>query len=252
MLKQKDICVAITEMLNTKDLLYLHRLQPRSIPSSWFEPQVIILFGDYTMVIQLVLLLSKYEENTKSPFRKVWILTSHSEIPVGGEQLESIHGTLQFRVHRRDVPEFKPFLKTLTPPTRRRLSPLLVGSGLWVSVSEIRSNVKTGWETMYWEGGHREPVIHPMWHPHVQSQLQQLQCHLFLGTCTTCCGLIWIQRYNKEGRQEASKYSAMAGKILIHLIWKGPGRRLWVQGKNPKEDINYRSFSIASIFLKEH
>ncbi|XP_062994261.1 vomeronasal type-2 receptor 26-like [Elgaria multicarinata webbii] len=120
MLKQKDICVAITEMFNPLYPLHQYRLQTGSIPSSWFELQVIIFFGDSSVTLQLALMLDVHEENAKYPFRKVWIMTSYSEIPVirsiqDGPFIKSIHGALHFKVHRRDVTKFKHFLKALNP-----------------------------------------------------------------------------------------------------------------------------------------
>ena len=71
MLKKKDICVAIAEMFNPTDPLHYHRVQTGSIPRSWFEPQVIIFFGDTSVLQQLTVLLDAYSENPESLFRKV-------------------------------------------------------------------------------------------------------------------------------------------------------------------------------------
>ncbi|XP_062994259.1 vomeronasal type-2 receptor 26-like [Elgaria multicarinata webbii] len=115
MLKQKDICVAFTELFNPAGWA-----KTGSIPSSWFEPEVIVVFADHGAIGQLTLLLSDHEQKTKTPFRKVWIMTSLSEIDATKFSLavqyqKLLHGALQFRVHRRDVPEFKHFILALDP-----------------------------------------------------------------------------------------------------------------------------------------
>ncbi|KAF7235210.1 hypothetical protein EYD10_17947 [Varanus komodoensis] len=119
MLQKKDICVAFTDLFKTTDLLHLHRMETGSVPSSWFEPEVMVVLGDTSVIAQLMLLLSRHQQHTKTPFRKVWIMTSHSEI-TGGNRRESqmlkiIHGALQLQVQRRDVPKFKEFLLALDP-----------------------------------------------------------------------------------------------------------------------------------------
>ncbi|KAF7234860.1 Vomeronasal type-2 receptor 26 [Varanus komodoensis] len=120
MLKQKDICVAISEMFKISDPLYVLQVRSGSIPSSWFEPQVMIVFSDSSVVQQLSVLLTIHGEKTKTPLRKVWILTSHWEISAngfrsGGRYLKSIHGALHFKDHRGEVPKFKSFLTSRNP-----------------------------------------------------------------------------------------------------------------------------------------
>ncbi|KAF7234644.1 Vomeronasal type-2 receptor 26 [Varanus komodoensis] len=118
MLKQKDICVAFTEILNPADELLLLQAQTGSIPSSWFESQVIIVLGDKSVINILVVFVLIYEKKTKSPLRKVWVLTSHwgsstEDLQSGLAKL--FHGALHFCVQRRNVQEFKNFLLALDP-----------------------------------------------------------------------------------------------------------------------------------------
>ncbi|XP_062994260.1 vomeronasal type-2 receptor 26-like [Elgaria multicarinata webbii] len=120
MLKQKDICVAFTEMFMSVGRLHQQRVNSGSIPNSWFEPQVMIAFADSGVMLQLANLLHNHKKKTKIPFRKVWIMTSHWDIRAMGyphafQELKMLHGALHFRVHRRDVPEFKHFLRALDP-----------------------------------------------------------------------------------------------------------------------------------------
>ncbi|XP_063003364.1 vomeronasal type-2 receptor 26-like [Elgaria multicarinata webbii] len=115
MLKQNDICVLFYRMFENKRWLERAQVHRISIPSAWLECLVIILFGNPGIVEVFVTL-----QESNSSLRKVWILTSHSEIAAtdsqsGWQSLKPFHGALYFRVHRRDVPGFKPFLRGLDP-----------------------------------------------------------------------------------------------------------------------------------------
>ncbi|KAF7234809.1 hypothetical protein EYD10_18274, partial [Varanus komodoensis] len=119
-LKEKDICVAFTDMFKTMDPVHVRRVQAGSIPQSWFEPQVIIFYGDSNVVQQLIVLLSVHQKKTKTMFQKVWIMMSQWEVSskgssLSGQYVKNIHGALHFRVQRKDVPEFKSFLQALNP-----------------------------------------------------------------------------------------------------------------------------------------
>ncbi|KAF7235028.1 hypothetical protein EYD10_18119 [Varanus komodoensis] len=120
MLKDHDICVAVTEMFRTTDPSHLLRIQSGTVPTSWLEPQVMIALADSIVVQQLAALLTVHERVAKVPLKKVWILTSHWEITardltLDEPYLKAIHGALQFRAYRKDVPGFQQFLKSLDP-----------------------------------------------------------------------------------------------------------------------------------------
>ncbi|KAF7234586.1 hypothetical protein EYD10_18385 [Varanus komodoensis] len=120
MLEKNSICVAVTELFKSMEELHMHQVQTGAIPSSWFEPQVMVAFGDASVVIQLTVLLHIYEEKTMTPFQKLWIMASRWEmavtrVPLGWRDLKTIHGALHFRVNRREVPGFKHFLQSLDP-----------------------------------------------------------------------------------------------------------------------------------------
>ncbi|KAF7235208.1 Vomeronasal type-2 receptor 26 [Varanus komodoensis] len=120
MLKQKDICVALTETVNALNLVYCQLIRSGSIPHSWLDPQVMIVFGDPLLIMQLIKLLAAHESKTKSPFGKVWLLTSHWELsvagrPLAGPYIKTFHGALQFRPHRKDFAEFKATILALDP-----------------------------------------------------------------------------------------------------------------------------------------
>ncbi|KAF7236639.1 Vomeronasal type-2 receptor 26 [Varanus komodoensis] len=117
-LKKMDICVAFTEIFKPTNPLLIHQALTGSIPSAWFKPQVILVFGDRDVINILTVFLVIYKENTQRSFRKVWILTSHWEKSSERTNLSMakvFHGALHFQVHRWDVPNFQLFLSTLDP-----------------------------------------------------------------------------------------------------------------------------------------
>uniref|UniRef100_A0A8D2Q376 G-protein coupled receptors family 3 profile domain-containing protein n=1 Tax=Varanus komodoensis TaxID=61221 RepID=A0A8D2Q376_VARKO len=117
MLQQKDICVAFTEKFISTWILAINT---ESVPHSWLGTQVMVLYVDYTTLLQLTLYLYKYIENVKMPFRKVWILLSPSKVFAVNKHSDRgysaiLHSPLQFSIYRRDVPQFKSFFLALDP-----------------------------------------------------------------------------------------------------------------------------------------
>ncbi|KAF7235293.1 hypothetical protein EYD10_17866, partial [Varanus komodoensis] len=109
MLKQNDICVAFTDMVETSKVdemperLFLYIAQP------WPDFLVMILFGNFR-----VLSFFLHLQIMKSSLRMGWIFTSHFDIA----STESQFGwqvLKLFHVHRKDVPEFQRFLLALDP-----------------------------------------------------------------------------------------------------------------------------------------
>ncbi|KAF7235364.1 hypothetical protein EYD10_17805 [Varanus komodoensis] len=120
LLQLKDLCVAFTEMFSALDAAQDHQMRTGYIPRVWLDTEVIVFFGDNVEVLGLLIRLHIHERNTKVPFQKVWILTSHSEIEASKHYkvqmvLKTLHGALHFRAHERDVPEFKAFFLALDP-----------------------------------------------------------------------------------------------------------------------------------------
>ncbi|XP_063147015.1 vomeronasal type-2 receptor 26-like [Candoia aspera] len=116
MLKEKEICLAFSEMLRVNNLGVLTFV----LPKTWLKAEVILLFGDSSSVTTIYLAVDLYEQQTNISFGKVWILTSHWEISFIASQgtvqtLKPFHGALHFRDHTGDVPEFRHFLLSLDP-----------------------------------------------------------------------------------------------------------------------------------------
>ncbi|KAG8127154.1 hypothetical protein E2320_022282, partial [Naja naja] len=119
MLKEKEICLAFTdkyrfEVDDLTDLKMLHLFKTLS------SVEVIVLFGDYHSIANVLVALYCHEELTKKPVLKVWILTSHWKVNVIGSQgilkdIKRFHGALHFRDHMAVVPEFSHFLLSLDP-----------------------------------------------------------------------------------------------------------------------------------------
>ncbi|XP_029140052.1 vomeronasal type-2 receptor 26-like [Protobothrops mucrosquamatus] len=118
-LKEKEICPAFTKMLNIGDIVNT-LLRLIAFFEMWFEIEVIILFGDSSKIVFLYIALPMYEQKTKMPFGRVWILTSHWEVSALEPQelfkiLKPFHGSLHFRDHTHDISEFRHFLLSLDP-----------------------------------------------------------------------------------------------------------------------------------------
>ncbi|XP_013915940.1 PREDICTED: vomeronasal type-2 receptor 116-like [Thamnophis sirtalis] len=119
MLKEKEICLAFTKLLNV-DSIVIARSKLFRIFQTWCKIEVMILFGDYSSISSIQVVVSIHEKLRKVSFRKVWILTSHWKLSLVGSQyklkyIKLFHGALHFRDHTRDVSEFSHFLLSLDP-----------------------------------------------------------------------------------------------------------------------------------------
>ncbi|KAG8147251.1 hypothetical protein E2320_022383, partial [Naja naja] len=119
MLKEKQICLAFIKLLNL-DTIVIGGLKLFHIFQMWSKIEVIILFGDYSIISCVQVAVSIYEKLRKISFRKVWILTSHWKLSLVGSQyrlkyIKPFHGALHFRDHTGDVSEFSHFLLSLDP-----------------------------------------------------------------------------------------------------------------------------------------
>ena len=88
------------------------------LSDSSLEAHVMVLFGKSSELQEIIWSLERYQG--KAALGKVFILTSHWEFVVTTEEIDQqylkvFHSALQFRVHSRDVPEFKHFLRTVNP-----------------------------------------------------------------------------------------------------------------------------------------
>ncbi|KAF7235375.1 Vomeronasal type-2 receptor 26 [Varanus komodoensis] len=124
MLRQKDICVAFTEKFDPMTPINQLRAETGSVPIPWFEPQVIIVFADLSVMGRITAMLWNYEDKTKCRFKNVWVMTSIWEAAAIGSGVGSsmdaqlkkmMHGALHFRIQSGDIPEFKHFLQGLDP-----------------------------------------------------------------------------------------------------------------------------------------
>ncbi|KAG8127079.1 hypothetical protein E2320_022117, partial [Naja naja] len=119
MLKEKEICLAFTEMMRS-DFLDTPLLKSNPIFKTWSMSEVIILFGDSGSVANIQIFAFAHEQFFKTSFQKVWILTSHWKVRVMGSQdvmrvLKPFHGALHFRDHTGDLSKFRDFLMLLDP-----------------------------------------------------------------------------------------------------------------------------------------
>ncbi|XP_029140438.1 vomeronasal type-2 receptor 26-like [Protobothrops mucrosquamatus] len=119
MLKEKEICLAFTEMLKSEEMITITNNFIR-IFKSWFKVEVIILFGDSNSIENVPVALSFYQEFQKITFQKVWILTSlwklsEMEYEETLKIVKPLHGALHIRDHNSDFSEFARFLLMLDP-----------------------------------------------------------------------------------------------------------------------------------------
>ncbi|KAG8127064.1 hypothetical protein E2320_022132, partial [Naja naja] len=119
MLKEKEICLAFTEMLKLDSIhIAMHKIL--SIFQRWFKIEVFILFGDSTLTSSVQLAVSLYEAIKRISFWNVCILTSHWYLSMVESKnllqfIKPFHGALHLRDHTRDVPGFSHFLLSLDP-----------------------------------------------------------------------------------------------------------------------------------------
>ncbi|XP_032070541.1 vomeronasal type-2 receptor 26-like [Thamnophis elegans] len=119
MLKEKEICLAFTEMMKL-DFLHTSMLKLLHSVDTWSKAEVIILFGDPNSITNVQIAMGVHEHLRKTSFWKVWVLTSHWKPSVQKNQnimkvVKPFHGALHFRHHTGDVSEFSHFLLSLDP-----------------------------------------------------------------------------------------------------------------------------------------
>uniref|UniRef100_A0A8C6VJI5 G-protein coupled receptors family 3 profile domain-containing protein n=1 Tax=Naja naja TaxID=35670 RepID=A0A8C6VJI5_NAJNA len=117
MLKEKEICLAFCNLFISDNIA---KLDLNALLKTLFKAEVVILFGDFGNVSQLLFRLYHDLLSRRSPFWKVWIITSHWTFGAIGyryhlEILKPLHGALHFRDHAGDVSEFSHFLLSLDP-----------------------------------------------------------------------------------------------------------------------------------------
>ncbi|XP_070794799.1 vomeronasal type-2 receptor 116-like [Pituophis catenifer annectens] len=119
MLKEKGICLAFTEKLKS-DIFTTTQSKLLRVFKTWSKSEVIILFGDSSSSANVQVAVYGHELIRKTPFQKVWILTSHWKLNVVGSKnilqlIKPFHGALHFRHHTGDVSDFNHFLMSLDP-----------------------------------------------------------------------------------------------------------------------------------------
>ncbi|XP_070792855.1 vomeronasal type-2 receptor 26-like [Pituophis catenifer annectens] len=119
MLKEKEICLAFTEMM-TLDFLDRTRSTLPHIFKTWSEAEVIVLFGDSSSITNVMAIMNTHKQLTKTSFCKVWVLTSHWKVSMMGSEdilkgINPFHGSLHFRDHTGDISEFTHFILSLDP-----------------------------------------------------------------------------------------------------------------------------------------
>ncbi|XP_054836274.1 vomeronasal type-2 receptor 26-like [Eublepharis macularius] len=123
MLAQNDICVEFTKRtLSEISVFHTPITDYFNLVSAVLqtEAKVVVVSGDANAIRNLIRPLSRYKQETKTSFEKVWIVTSQWEFAAMGfffewGAVQAFHGALSFRGHTRDVPGFRRFLQTLDP-----------------------------------------------------------------------------------------------------------------------------------------
>ncbi|XP_060537617.1 vomeronasal type-2 receptor 26-like isoform X2 [Pantherophis guttatus] len=116
-LKEKEICLAFSNLFISDNIA---KLDLNSLLKILLKAEVVILFGDFRNVSFFLSHLYDDLLSRKSPFWKVWLITSHwtfgaIRYPYSLRVLKLLHGALHFRDHAGDVPEFSRFLLSLDP-----------------------------------------------------------------------------------------------------------------------------------------
>ncbi|XP_060547730.1 vomeronasal type-2 receptor 26-like [Pantherophis guttatus] len=119
MLKEKEICLAFTEKY-TFNFNALTKWKTLYLIKTLSSAEIIILFGDFHVIANVLTALYFHEYLKKKPFLKVWIFTSHWKVNEIGphpilKDIKRFHGALHFRDRTADVPEFSHFLLSLDP-----------------------------------------------------------------------------------------------------------------------------------------
>ncbi|XP_070591693.1 vomeronasal type-2 receptor 26-like [Erythrolamprus reginae] len=119
MLKEKEICLAFTEMLKL-DHFHITMITFFLFLNNCCKADVIILFGDSHTNPHVQSALQFHAKSRKPTPQKLWILTSQWKHNVGAAKdalqvIKPFHGTLQIKGHTGDISEFSPFLMSLDP-----------------------------------------------------------------------------------------------------------------------------------------
>ncbi|KAG8127101.1 hypothetical protein E2320_022167, partial [Naja naja] len=119
MLKEKEICLAFTQMLKSDNFLNTINKFVLFLKNCC-KADVIILFGDPHTNAHVQTALLFHVTSTKSVPRTLWILTSqwnHNLVAAKDTfgVIKPFHGALQFRDHTGDISEFRHFLMSLDP-----------------------------------------------------------------------------------------------------------------------------------------
>ncbi|KAG8127153.1 hypothetical protein E2320_022288, partial [Naja naja] len=123
MLKEKEICLAFAEMMKF-DISSTSDSKLHHIFNTWSKHEVIIMFGDYKIIVILWRISDAMEILRNASFMNVWICTSSWKLNVMSTEYilhfaKPFHGALHFRDHTRDVSEFNRFLLSLDPFNRQ-------------------------------------------------------------------------------------------------------------------------------------
>ncbi|XP_070795412.1 vomeronasal type-2 receptor 26-like [Pituophis catenifer annectens] len=118
MLKEKEICVALTEMVKDDSVHNMVQLLLHS--KIWLKADIIVFFGETGTVAALQTSLYIYVDSETGSLQNVWILTSSWKLTVMyrtdiWEALTPLHGALHLRDHSVDISEFSHFLQSLDP-----------------------------------------------------------------------------------------------------------------------------------------
>ncbi|XP_070588609.1 vomeronasal type-2 receptor 116-like [Erythrolamprus reginae] len=117
-LKEKEICLAFTEMLKS-DNIYSTVKKLLDVFPTWSKVEVVILFGDSNSISSIQVALYTYEKIRNTPLRKVWIVTSHWKLNAVSQNILQViklfQGALHFRDHTMDISEFRHFILLLDP-----------------------------------------------------------------------------------------------------------------------------------------
>ncbi|XP_032070480.1 vomeronasal type-2 receptor 26-like [Thamnophis elegans] len=117
MLKEKEICLAFTEMMRHNNDNVLEFL---SYSKTWLKADITVFFGDSATITHFQWLLDHYVYHETEPLQNVWILTSTWKL-IAMENidiwhsLKPLHGALHFRDHTGDIAEFSDFILSLDP-----------------------------------------------------------------------------------------------------------------------------------------
>ncbi|KAG8127132.1 hypothetical protein E2320_022227, partial [Naja naja] len=118
MLKEKEICLAFTEMIKS-EISATSDSKLIRIFNTWCKHEVIIMFGDSNIIINIWRIIEVNKMLTNASFLNVWICTSSWKFNIYSQYLSDFvkpfHGALHFKDHTRDVSEFSRVLLSLDP-----------------------------------------------------------------------------------------------------------------------------------------